>query len=327
MSRAVMPPRQTDVKPATVARTVCKKRAVFPAPASGMGVWRRRHAAPARSPAWAIAYGSCGSPAVSSLPTVTEGPSLNIIGISGFEGSIPFKRARSPNLDEREYRISQGHDSAAALVVDGTVVAAVAEERISRRKHTGDFPKGAIAYCLAEAGLAIGDVHELVHGFDYAPYRGVYALDPVSHDLYRDVYSRDALLALVARDVPGFPAERVRHVAHHAAHAASAYYTSGWDECLVIVIDGMGEAQSASVYHARDGHLDRIFQIGAPDSIGILYSVVTLHLGFDFNADEYKIMGLAPAGAGWGRGIELHRERQAALLGDVRRHLRAARGG
>src|SRR5213079_847474 len=261
-----------------------------------MGVWRRRHAAPARSPPWAIAYGSCGSPPVSSLPTVTEGPSLNIIGISGFEGSIPFKRARSPNLDEREYRISQGHDSAAALVVDGTVVAAVAEERISRRKHTGDFPKGAIAYCLAEAGLAMNDVHELVHGFDYAPYRGVYALDPASHDLYRDVYSREALLALVARDFPGVPPERVRQVGHHAAHAASAYYTSGWDECLVIVIDGMGEAQSASVYHARDGNLDRIFQIGAPDSIGILYSVVTLYLGFDFNADEYKIMGLAPYG-------------------------------
>src|SRR5213078_3087051 len=73
-------------------------------------------------------------------------------------------------------------------------------------------------------------------------------------------------------------------------------YTSGWDECLVIVIDGMGEAQSASVYHARDGNLDRIFQIGAHDSIGILYSVVTLHLGFDFNSDEYKIMGLAPYG-------------------------------
>src|SRR5213082_2409415 len=244
-----------------------------------MGVWRRRHAAPARSPPWAIAYGSCGSPPVSSLPTVTEGPSLNIIVISGFEGSIPFKRAHAPNLDEREYRISQGHDSAAALVVDGTVVAAVPEERISRRKHTGDFPKGAIAYCLAEAGLAIDDVHELVHGFDYAPYRGVYALDPVSHELYRDVYSRDALLALVARDVPGLPAERVRHVAHHAAHAASAYYTSGWD-----------------VYLGRDGNLDRIFQIGVADSIGILYSIVTLHLGFDFNADEYKIMGLAPYG-------------------------------
>src|SRR5205814_5437505 len=118
------------------------------------------------------------------------------------------------------------------------------------------------------------------------PYRGVYACDPRSHERYRDVYSRDALLALVARDVPGLPAERVRHVAHHAAHAASAYYTSGWDECLVVVIDGMGEAQSASVYHGRDGNLDRIFQIGVADSIGILYSIVTLHLGFDFNADR-----------------------------------------
>src|SRR5437773_1813688 len=216
-------------------------------------------------------------------PTPTGRPSVKILGISGFEGSIPFKRAHSPNLDEREYRISQGHDSAAALVVDGTVVAAVAEERISRRKHTGDFPKGAIAYCLAEAGLAMNDVHELAHGFDYAPYRGVYALDPVSHDLYRDVYSREALLALVARDFPGVLPERVHHVSHHLAHAASAYYTSGWDECLVVVIDGMGEAHSVSVYCARDGRLDLIFQVAAQDSIGILYSLVTLHLGFDFN--------------------------------------------
>ena len=221
---------------------------------------------------------------------------MKILGISGFEGSIPFKRAHWPNLDEREYRISQGHDSAAALVVDGTVVAAVAEERISRRKHTGAFPKGAIAYCLAEAGLGIQDIDELAHGFDYAPYRSVYAVDSVSRDLYRDVYSRGALLALVARDIPGFPTERVHHVGHHRAHAASAYYTSGWDECLVVVIDGMGEVQSVTVYHAHAGRLDRIAQIPAHDSIGVLYSLVTLHLGFDFNADEYKIMGLAPYG-------------------------------
>src|SRR5207253_6345454 len=79
-------------------------------------------------------------------------------------------------------------------------------------------------------------------------------------------------------------------------HAASAYHTSGWDECLVVVIDGMGEAHSVSVYHAHDRLLDLIFQIAAQGSIGILYSLVTLHLGFDFNADEYKIMGLAPYG-------------------------------
>src|SRR3989454_883048 len=221
---------------------------------------------------------------------------VKILGISGFEGAIPFKQARWPQLDEHEYRISQGHDSAAALVVDGAVVAAVAEERINRRKHTGAFPKGAIAYCLAEAGVTIDQIDELAHGFDYAPYEAIYALDHGSHDLYREVYSREALLALVARDFPDFPAERVHHVGHHLAHAASAYYTSGWDECLVVVIDGMGEAQSVSVYHARAGCLDRIAQIPLHDSIGLLYSLVTLHLGFDFNADEYKIMGLAPYG-------------------------------
>src|SRR2546422_565824 len=221
---------------------------------------------------------------------------MKILGISGFEGAIPFKRVRWPQLDEREYRISQGHDSAAALVVDGAVVAAVAEERINRRKHTGAFPRGAIACCLAEAGVTIDQIDELAHGFDYAPYAAIYALDPGSHDLYRDVYSREALLALVARDFPDFPAERVHHVSHHLAHAASAYYTSGWDECLVVVIDGMGEAHSVSVYCARDGRLDLIFQVAAQDSIGILYSLVTLHLGFDFNSDEYKIMGLAPYG-------------------------------
>src|SRR6266699_1075362 len=209
---------------------------------------------------------------------------------------MPFKRAHWPRLDEREYRISQGHDSAAALVVDGSIVAAVAEERISRRKHTGDFPRGAIAYCLAEAGLAIQEIDELAHGFDYAPYRGLYSANPLSRDLYRTVYSRDALLALVARDFPGFPPARLYHVGHHRAHAASAYYTSGWDECLVRVIDGMGEVESVTVYRAQDGCLHRIAQIPSGDSIGVLYSLVTLHLGFDFNADEYKIMGLAPYG-------------------------------
>src|SRR5438132_4425406 len=125
---------------------------------------------------------------------------MKILGISGFEGAIPFRRARWPQLDEREDRMSQGHDSAAALVVDGAVVAAVAEERINRRKHTGAFPRGAIACCLAEAGVTIDQIDELAHGFDYAPYAAIYALDPGSHDLYRDVYSREALLALVARD-------------------------------------------------------------------------------------------------------------------------------
>jgi carbamoyltransferase len=219
-----------------------------------------------------------------------------VLGISGFENAVPFKKAHWPGLDEREYRISQGHDSAAALVVDGKIVAAAAEERFTRRKHTGDFPENAIRYCLAQAGLEIEAVDEIAHGFDYAPYAPIFQLDPISAEQYARVFSREALLERLARAFPNFPAERVQHVNHHLAHAASAYYTSGWEECLSVVIDGMGEAQSATVYHAHDNQLDKLREISASDSIGILYSLVTLHLGFDFNSDEYKIMGLAPYG-------------------------------
>lgn len=219
-----------------------------------------------------------------------------ILGISGFEGSIPFKKAHWPNLEEREYRISQGHDSAAALLIDGKLIAAAAEERFSRKKHTGDFPIGAISYCLAEAGVALSDVDEIAHSFDFAPHRAFYSFDPVTAALYKEVYSREAVRAQVARHLDGYPADRVNHVDHHLAHAASAYFCSGWEECLVLVVDGMGEMQSATIYHARNGTLEKLNEMPARDSIGILYSIVTLHLGFDFNADEYKIMGLAPYG-------------------------------
>jgi carbamoyltransferase len=221
---------------------------------------------------------------------------MKILGISGIDGTVSFKRKYWPGLEEREYRIAQGHDSAAALVVDGECVAAVAEERISRRKHTGDFPSGAAEACLAIAKLRVDDLDEIAHAFDYASYRALYALDMRSDELYRDVLSREAFAAQVERTWPDVGPERVRHVDHHLSHAASAAFTSGWDDCAVVVIDGMGEAHGASAYHARDGKLELLLRIPASDSIGILYSIVTLHLGFDFNSDEYKIMGLAPYG-------------------------------
>jgi carbamoyltransferase len=223
---------------------------------------------------------------------------MRIIGVSGIDGTIEFKRRHWPELEEREYRISQGHDSAAALIVDGEVVAAVAQERISRRKHTGEFPLGAIECCLEQGGVGVEELDGVVHAFDYSPYRAMYALDPVSSELYREVLSREAFAGRVRAALPGLPEpeRRVGHVEHHLAHAASAYLTSGWEECLVAVIDGMGEAHGASVYHARGGRLEPVHRISAADSIGIFYSIVTLHLGFDFNSDEYKIMGLAPYG-------------------------------
>ncbi|MCU1338104.1 MAG: Carbamoyltransferase [Bryobacterales bacterium] len=221
---------------------------------------------------------------------------MNVLGISGLEGAMAFKKAHWPGLEDREYRISQGHDSAAALVVDGVPVAAAAEERFNRRKHSGDFPASAIQYCLRHAGLTLDDIDVMAHSFDYAPYEKAYSMDATTRELYRDVYSRNALLSLANRDLPEFPEERIRHVSHHLAHAASAYYTSGWDECLVVVADGMGEAQGVSVYSGHTGKLDLLAEMSALDSIGILYSLITLHLGFDFNSDEYKIMGLAPYG-------------------------------
>src|SRR4029077_2951458 len=201
---------------------------------------------------------------------------MNILGISGFENSIPFKKVNWPDLEDREYRHSQGHDSAAALFVDGELVAAAAEERFNRKKHSGDFPVGAISYCLAEAGIALPHVNEIVHGFDYQPFRNVYSLDPVTTALYRDVFSREAVVAQVSRHLDGYPADRVHHVNHHLAHAASAYFCSGWEECLVLVVDGMGEFNSTSVYHAHRGKLEKLCEMPIRDSIGILYSVVTL---------------------------------------------------
>jgi carbamoyltransferase len=221
---------------------------------------------------------------------------VKIIGVSGIDGTMSFKRRHWPGRDEREYRISQGHDSAAALVVDGECVAAVAEERISRRKHTGDFPLGAIEACLEIGGLDLTEVDEIAHSFDYGPFERMYSLDPVTADLYREALSPSAFVAQVARALPAFPTDRVRHVDHHLAHAASAAFTSGWDDCLVIVIDGMGEAHGASVYRATGTRLEPMLRVPASKSIGIFYSIVTLHLGFDFNSDEYKIMGLAPYG-------------------------------
>ncbi len=221
---------------------------------------------------------------------------MRIIGISGLENAMRFKQAYWPGLDAREYRISQGHDSAAALVVDGEIVAAAAEERFTGRKHTGEFPLNAINYCLSTAGLSIDQIDDIAHCFDYSPYEQLYSLDPITQELYREVFSRPVLLDQVKRAFPNFPPERVHNVNHHLAHAASAYLTSGWKDCLTVVVDAMGEVQSVTVYNATTNRFEKLREVSANDSIGILYSLVTLHLGFDFNADEYKIMGLAPYG-------------------------------
>jgi carbamoyltransferase len=224
------------------------------------------------------------------------GYEMKILGISGLANSESYKRNCYPDLDPSEHRIRQGLDAAAGLVCDGEINAAAAEERFTGEKQTGAFPVGAINYCLAERGLRMDQIDAIVHAFDYAPYQKAWQLDASSADMYNAVYSRAALLHEVERHFPGFPESRVHHVSHHLAHAASAYFTSGWDECLTIVVDGMGEVHAATVYHAHKNELHKLHEISALHSIGTLYSLITLHLGFDFNGDEYKIMGLAPYG-------------------------------
>jgi len=98
---------------------------------------------------------------------------MNILGISGFEKAMPFKRAHWPGLEEREYRISQGHDAAAALIINGVPVAAAAEERFNRQKHSAKFPIAAICSCLTDAGLSLEGIDEIAHSFDYSPYQNL----------------------------------------------------------------------------------------------------------------------------------------------------------
>src|SRR5438477_4222838 len=135
---------------------------------------------------------------------------MKILGISGFENAVAFKKKHWPNLEEREYRISQGHDSAAVLLIYGKMIPAAAEERFSRKKHTGIFPSGAIAYCLSEAGLSLGDIDEIAHSFDYEPIRTAYSLDPISYQLYREVFSRESVLGQVHGHLNAFTVDRVK---------------------------------------------------------------------------------------------------------------------
>jgi carbamoyltransferase len=222
---------------------------------------------------------------------------VNIIGISGFDNAVRFKHSRFPDLEKRAYRIAQGFDSAAALVREGRVDFAIAEERLVREKATGAFPVSAIRRCLDHARLDPRDLDCIAHGFDYAAHRAAFAEDPFHHDQYAEVYDPRLQLQRLDEHFPGVDwKDKFVAVPHHLAHAASACYQSGFDEALVLVSDGMGEVDSMSMYTFAGGKLDLQATVAAFHSVGVLYGVFTLYLGFEFNMDEYKVMGLAPYG-------------------------------
>jgi carbamoyltransferase len=222
---------------------------------------------------------------------------MNIIGISGLNDSVNFKKRELPNLSSRNYRIAQGFDSAAALVNGGGVIAAAAEERFTGDKATGAFPVNAIRYCLQAANLKPEEVDYIAHGFSYEPFKAFYDEEDYRRKQYAEIYSPDLQLRLIERHFPSVDwSGKFIPVLHHMAHAASAFYPSGFDEALILVSDGMGEVHSMTVAVGHGSDIQILKQIPALHSLGTLYGVFTLYLGFYMGLDEYKVMGLAPYG-------------------------------
>ncbi|WP_103349615.1 carbamoyltransferase C-terminal domain-containing protein [Amycolatopsis sp. CA-128772] len=220
---------------------------------------------------------------------------MYVLGISGLDRSEARMRREFPGLERRQYRLAQGADSAAALVTPDGVVAAAAEERFVRDKGTGRFPRQAVDYVLAEAGIKPQDVAFVAHNFDFAPYRPFFETEGTL-DEYDEVYSAEAVARELHAEHTWDPAMRVVPVAHHLAHAASAFYCSGYAEADVLVADGIGEFESTSLYRADAAGIRTTAQIRGLHSVGLAYGLVTMHLGFWMNMDEYKVMGLAPYG-------------------------------
>jgi carbamoyltransferase len=196
------------------------------------------------------------------------------------------------------------HDPAAALVVDGRIVAAAEEERFSRRKHgktpvpfsTWELPEHAMAWCLAEAGLRPGDLDAVAYSYDPALAMHPDA-DLMDHEWegLRTLYARRAPHFLHTL-MPEVDPDVFTWVPHHVAHAASAYLAAPFDRCSVMVADGRGERASHLAGRAVGGELEVLAIQDLPHSLGLLYEEVTEHLGFRRSSDEYKVMALASYG-------------------------------
>ena len=196
------------------------------------------------------------------------------------------------------------HDPAAALVVDGEIVAAAEEERFSRRKHgkppvpfsTWELPERSAAWCLAKAAIEPGELDAVAYSYD--PELAPAVNGDITADAWeglRTLYVRRAPLFLKTV-LPGLDPARVRFVPHHIAHAASAHLASGYESSAVMVLDGRGERSSFLAGHYVDGRLRILAGQQLPHSLGIVYEELTDHLGFRRSSDEYKVMALASYG-------------------------------
>ncbi|HZP46767.1 MAG TPA: carbamoyltransferase [Candidatus Binataceae bacterium] len=204
------------------------------------------------------------------------------------------------------------HDSAAALVRDGEIIAAAQEERFSRKKHDARFPANALAYCLREGGIALGDVDEVVFydkpllkfGRLLETYLACAPRGRPSFVAAMPVWLKEKLYlkSLLRKEMARLAGVRpratppLRFTLHHQAHAASAFFPSPFARAGVLCLDGVGEWATTSAWLGEQNRLTAHWEIDFPHSLGLLYSAFTYYTGFKVNSGEYKVMGLAPYG-------------------------------
>ena len=203
------------------------------------------------------------------------------------------------------------HDSAAALLQNGRIVAAAQEERFTRNKHDASFPKHAIDYCLSEARIDLADI-DYVAFYDkpflkferlletyiaFAP-RGLRSFAMAMPVWIKEkLFQRSRLANLLAERAPNIDWSKcLLFSEHHLSHAASAFYPSPFREAVVLTMDGVGEWATTSASLGCGSELKIYKELNFPHSIGLLYSAFTYYLGFKVNSGEYKVMGLAPYG-------------------------------
>lgn len=203
------------------------------------------------------------------------------------------------------------HDSAAALIENGNIIAAAQEERFTRKKHDADLPHNAIAYCLKEAGVNIEEV-DFVTFYDKPFLKFERLLETYmsfapkgfrSFKMAIPLWLKEKLFqkSLLRKELNKFPGEfdwqnKLLFAEHHLSHAASAFFPSPYEEAIVLTMDGVGEWATTSVAIGRGNDLKVVKEIHFPHSLGLLYSAMTYYTGFRVNSGEYKVMGLAPYG-------------------------------
>jgi carbamoyltransferase len=196
------------------------------------------------------------------------------------------------------------HDSAAALLRDGHIVAAASEERFTRKKGDPDFPARAVEYCLDTAGITVGDL-ECVGFYDkpllkferiLETYLGVAPRGFGQFLRAGPLWIKDKLfMDRQLRDALGWQGPLL-YAEHHESHAASAFFPSPFEQAAILTLDGVGEWATAAMGLGRDNDFEILRELQWPDSIGLLYSAFTYYTGFKVNSGEYKVMGLAPYG-------------------------------